>query len=334
MKNKAWDMLTDEEKASLSLSINHGKSSWQAGEILKKSHYKYLEIEARAKEFFSMFTEYFRLTNNKLIPENSDIPEDFKKFIELTLVKRYSYREAVAEMKGFKSRIANRSNHVRVGYLKELLEFIKNHKDPIHRELHALIINFDRWNNNRILPIQLQAPSAFKRRNKARWSKHLKNIYNLDPLIIHRLLTKFNEIPSKVPLYLPIVSHTFVNGYEIVKIKKNDNSILKFLSEDIKLYVFLKYEDALAYADLVCEYVSNEERDCKVGQHFWPEYRRLIAKAYNYEQLNNLIPRLNSVELLRGEEKARTVKYKTNKTGKSKLDNKPENRVDDSKFWE
>ena len=78
MNSKAWDILLDEEKAALSLSINHSKSTWQAGEILNKAHYKYLEIHARAKKFFVMFTQYFKKTGDRLIPDNSEMSWDLR----------------------------------------------------------------------------------------------------------------------------------------------------------------------------------------------------------------------------------------------------------------
>lgn len=43
-QQKAWSCLIDKEQQSLFLQLSESKSSWEAGEILKLSHYKYLEI--------------------------------------------------------------------------------------------------------------------------------------------------------------------------------------------------------------------------------------------------------------------------------------------------
>ena len=43
-QKKAWSCLIDKEQQSLFLQLSESKSSWEAGEILKLSHYKYLEI--------------------------------------------------------------------------------------------------------------------------------------------------------------------------------------------------------------------------------------------------------------------------------------------------
>ena len=47
---KAWDCLTEQEQNSLFLNLSNGLSARETGEILKVSHYKYLEIKARARE--------------------------------------------------------------------------------------------------------------------------------------------------------------------------------------------------------------------------------------------------------------------------------------------
>ena len=57
----AWDCLTEQERASLMFIQGKGLSTWEAGEILKMSHYKYLELKARAEKLFKLFSDYFEL---------------------------------------------------------------------------------------------------------------------------------------------------------------------------------------------------------------------------------------------------------------------------------
>ena len=190
MNGKAWEILTQEEQIALTLSINHGKSSWQAGEIMEKAHYKYLEIQARAKMFFKIFTLYFQKSGEQLIPDNSDMTWDFQEFILCTLQNRKGYRETI-KIIGKESKLCHKKAKERVEALKGYMAWLDNHEDPVHKELHDLIKEFDRWNNFRILPEDLQEPSAFKRRNKTRLLKHLKNLKNLEAFLVDRLINKF-----------------------------------------------------------------------------------------------------------------------------------------------
>lgn len=61
-QQKAWSCLIDKERQSLFLQLSESKSSWEAGEILKLSHYKYLEIRERSEKFFRLFSDFLRNT--------------------------------------------------------------------------------------------------------------------------------------------------------------------------------------------------------------------------------------------------------------------------------
>lgn len=61
-QKKAWDCLKDLEQKSLFLQLSENKSSWEAGEILKLSHYKYLEVRERSEKFFRLFSDFLRNT--------------------------------------------------------------------------------------------------------------------------------------------------------------------------------------------------------------------------------------------------------------------------------
>lgn len=331
MNNKAWEILTNEEKAALSLTINHGKSSWQAGEILNKAHYKYLEIQARARTFFKIFTEYFNLSGGELIPKDSDITWDFQEFILCTLQNRLGYRETLRYI-GKESPLYHKKAIKRLEVLRKYLENLQNHPDPVHQALYDLIIEFDRWNNFRILPEELQEPSAFKRRNKTRLLKHLKNLKELDPFHIDRLMNKFVVTKSYrgKSMYLPLVSDTFPDGYEVLHIRVT-SKIVKYLSHHLKLYIFKDKDEADDYAYLVSEYLGIENKNCKQGQRFWPQFRILIKKAFNYNMVNNIIPRRsNLVNAFTDLDKVHLLKMKEIT---AKDITAPEKRADGSTFW-
>lgn len=332
MKSKAWDILNDEEKSALSLTTNYGKSSWQAGEILNKAHYKYLEIQARAKHFFKIFTLYFEKTNGKLIPENSDMTWDLQEFILCTLQNRMGYRDTLKAI-GKESSLNHRLALVRTQELEKKLNWLNTHSDSIHRELFDLIKEFDRWNNFRILPENLQEPSAFKRRNKTRLLKHLKNMKKLDPFHIDRLMNQFSA-PKKYhlkKLYLPIISDSFPEGYEIIQIKAT-TKIVNFISGNLNLYMFQEREDADDYAYLVEDYLSQENKSCKQGQRFWPQFRTLVKKADNYNNVNNIIPRRANLEIAFRD--LDRIHLKRVKEVKAKDLAEPAKRVEPGSFWD
>ena len=66
---KAWDCLTEQEQNSLFLNLSNGLSARETGEILKVSHYKYLEIKARAEKLFKQLSNvsYLSCIYNKRI---------------------------------------------------------------------------------------------------------------------------------------------------------------------------------------------------------------------------------------------------------------------------
>lgn len=332
MRSKAWDILNDEEKAALSLSTNHSKSTWEAGEILNKSHYKYLEIQARAKHFFVMFTNYFKLTNDQLIPEDSDISWDFREFILCTIEERMGYRQTL-KMIGKESDLTSKAAAVRNKAIEEFMDNLLKHKDPKHRELFNIIKEFDRWNNFRILPVGLQEPSAFNRRNKTKTLKYIKNLYELDRAIIDIIKNPRLKPKNDDCYYLPIVcKNNDNNDYEIIKLSKS-SEIIKHLSKELNLYIFDDYEVADDYGFLLEQYLIKKKRTCKIGQTFWPKYRTLVSKAINYNDVNNIHPkRVNHIkEAFENFDKIILKKHESKH--KDKITDSGESRLSDDKFW-
>lgn len=295
MESKAWVILTEEEKTALSLSIHHGKSTWQAGEILGRAHYKYIEIQTRARAFFEMFTKYFREFDDRLIPQDTDMTWDFQEFILCTIEERMKYRETL-KMIGRESPLADKKSQVRIETLVKYMGDLSRKQDEHHRALFDLIKEFDRWNNFRILPECLQEPSAFKRRNKTRLIKHLKNIKDLEGYHIDRLISNFKTPKNYrgLTLYLPLVNNNNINGYEVVQIK-GEHYIINHLSKDLHLYLFKEEDLADDYGFLVNTYLNAKNRTCILGQKFWPKYRTLVKEAYNYNEVNNIIPRRSNL---------------------------------------
>lgn len=295
MKSKAWHILSDDEKSSLTLAFNQKKSSWEAGEIMDKSHYKYLEINARAKFFFKRFTEYYEMTDQLLVPANIQIPLDFRDFIHHVIEDRLNYTKAARKLNK-KSPLRTNNSKEKTRVLTEYLDILKNQENPMGLELYDLILDFDRWNNFRILPDALQEPSAFKRRNKSRLMKHLKNLKNIDEFHLFKFTKKLSSKKnSGKKLYLPLISENFKEGFKVVKMDRKKD-LVEYISKEFQLYMFKDERTAKDYAILVEEYLNLENKNVKKGQSFWPSFRKLIQKSYNYNQVHNIIPRRKNLE--------------------------------------
>lgn len=320
-----WEILSQEEKTALTLSINYGKSTWQAGEIMNKAHYKYLEIQARATQFFKMYNEYFVATGNKRIPDGCVMDVYFRDFIIYTVFERKTPKEAISLLGNNPLVVAAARERI----FREQLQNLANSDNEKYRMLYDLIYEYDRWNNIRILPPSLQEPSAYKRRNKARLIKHLKNLSSLDPYYIHRFVNRFQVKPGRKALFIAVLSKDKEEGYDIIRIVKK-KSVVDYISKHLRLYIFKEDVDADQFGFLVNKYLKNENKDCKDGQKFWPLYRKIIETAYNYNDVNNIIPRRKHIEKAFRDLDEINIRKQAKK---SRDINGAMNRADSDKFW-
>src|SRR6478735_5583892 len=95
--NAAYRILTAEEKASLTLQTIENKSTWEAGQILNKSHYKYLEIQKRAEKFFEVFTRHYNLYG-KLIPDGLGLNCYFEQYITIAITQRVKIKDIICQI--------------------------------------------------------------------------------------------------------------------------------------------------------------------------------------------------------------------------------------------
>jgi len=277
----AWDILNTDEKTAVSLSLGHGKSTWEAGEILNKAHFKYLEIQKRARKFLEIFTNHLEKYEH-LFPEDLLLSFPFKEYLMLTVLERKNISQSVKQMEDPSYGVANRRNKLIINEIKKLREI----NTESAYDLYNLIMDFDRWNNFRILPLEIQEPSAFKRRNKARNVKHLKNITSLPQFSIMKVIERYSYSGKYTKIYLPLISRHLDNDYKIISVKKK-TSIIKEIT-GIGLFLFTSRAIGEEFANLVAGYFLNSVKNCKTGQKFWPEFRVLIPKAYNYKELENI----------------------------------------------
>lgn len=286
LNKKVWGILTEDEKSSLTLQHGLDKSSWEAGEILNRSHYKYLEIKYRAGQFLKMFTEHLELYD-EVIPQ--DIPGDkiILKFLRLCIEKRLKPMEAINKLD---EDVKINKAIINEKLITQMAKWQKS--DNAHCIIiHDLVKEYDRWNNFRILPKQIQEPSAYKRRIKNSYKKHLKIISTINALSLKKLLKLYNT--SRRPyLYMPLMKE----GVPCLYTVKNNKQSFKILST-IGLYLFEKKENASEYLDLVEGYVTKKKKECKDGLNFWPKYRDIIKLAKNYPEVQQITPTRRHLQL-------------------------------------
>lgn len=280
-----YTILKKEELSSLSLSRVQNKSTWEAGEILNRSHYKYLEIKTRAEKFFEVFILHYN-TYGTLIPEGLKLNPDFKRYLLLGIEKRLSIKEIISNIENpeYKKR------DTREALISKYIIQLRISKSIHAQNLYGLIMDFDKYNNFRILPRDVQEPSAFKRRNKTRFKKHLQISITLDPYPLHRIKELYenkSKTLKKDNEGYAILAH-YPHSKGIIKINASQDNLKAFSS--ISLYVFKDKAEAKEYLDLVFEYWANKERNPKSGLIFWPMFRNMIKLAMNYDLINNIAP--------------------------------------------
>lgn len=287
LNTHAWDILLESEKTALNLQYVTEKSSWQAGEIMKKSHYKYLEIKYRAERFLKLFTEYFTI-HPTLIPE--PVRERYTNpgavaalfYLERCILKRAKPFEALNNWNEKNEEALTKSEMN--DNLEKLLSVWAESDDLYEMAIFNMVKEFDRWNNFRILPKNCQEPSAYKRRLKNVQKRRVKLACSLSPLALEKIVALFGA--KKQPcLFLPILVESKIHVLRV----KDKPKIVEILS-DFNLYLFKEQSDATTYADLIQMYVVKSKRECQDGLAFWPNYRTMVKKAINFDTIDNITP--------------------------------------------
>lgn len=287
-QQQAWDWLLPVEQNSLYLTLSNGKSSWEVGTILKISHYKYLEIRERSETLFKMFAKFLEEYYCLFRPDGP-CQEDFKEYMEALICLRKSRKQA-AKYTGISSNLLSEVSNKKI--LKNMNR-LKNSDDQWDIDTYNLILEFDRWNNFRILPTELQRPSAYKRRINKKHKAHLKYLLELPKKkswLLERIKERFYfKTPKASNKYYTVLidREKYDEGYFVLPIKRDPENIEELTK--FQLYVFENKIEADSYGFKVANY-GIQTSQVKLGLKFWPEYRILIEKAINYKQLNNLEP--------------------------------------------
>ncbi len=287
INQQAWALLSQDEKTALSLQLGMTKSSWESGEIMNKSHYKYLEIKYRGVQFLKMFTEHLEVFD-EIVPNYVKGDGLVIKYLKLCLEKRMKPIPAMVVLSQEFGRVSKAILNEKITNQFKKWETEDN---AIHQTVMNLVKEFDRWNNFRILPKNIQEPSAFKRRVKNAYKKQIKATCSLHELAIEKIQKLYGTKKSP-SMYLPLISNS---KPIILRIKINNGSMN--VVNTISLYTFKSQEDATNYTNAIFEYLGKGKKDCIDGLTFWPKYRDIIQRAVNYQKIMQINPSRKYLQL-------------------------------------
>lgn len=280
--SKAWSILTPDEQMVLNLTVIHGKSSWEIGEIMGRAHFKLLEIQKRAIKFFEIFTAHYE-TYGELFPLESVADSDFREYFTEVIENRKIPREAVKNM--YNSNVWDIKDS-RYRLLVEGMKKLQKSKNQCDRDLFNLIKEFDAWNNHRVLPESIQEPSAYKRRNKAREAKYLRNMSKIPKISLDFIEEKYGYNGKFQKMFIALFSNEYEGGYKIVPVKYNHKNLTELTR--IFIYAFDKEVLAVNFANLVVEYLQDKGKTPVSGQKFWPKFRDVRKYAINFLDMENV----------------------------------------------
>lgn len=277
-REKAWSYLTDQEKQSIYLTTGQGLSGWQAGEILQVTHYKYLELKARSETLFKLFSDYFE-AHHDLVNPSAQISPAFRDYLYGSIEKRLPTHEAAIYAGDSRwSTVKVRESEILQG-----MKALKQSSNIWDTNLYQLIIEFDRWNNFRILPTVLQAKSPYKRKSNRQAKAYFKYLKNVNPNTITRII-KTLSYKGKNPLFIALFSQELEGGFTVIPIK-GDKKNVEYLNFR-RIYIFSTKLEAISFATLVIRY--DMIYTSKDGLKFWKDYQETVEKAVNYSQISHV----------------------------------------------
>ena len=314
-QKKAWDCLLEVEKQSLFLQLSYGKSSWEAGTILKLSHYKYIEVRERSEKFFKMFTDFFSIHESIFRPQ-CPCEDRFKDYIEAVIEKRMTRVQAGFVM-GDSSNVIPK---VRSRVITNNLIRLRESDNQWDRDTLILISEFDRWNNIRVLPKMMQQPSAFKRKSNKKDKIYIKYLLDRVPEWIHTKVIerfRYKAKPSMKKRWVCLISsELYTDGYILLPVRPTDEVVNEM--NRFYFYVFDEKEDADTFGFMVSKFAF-KTKGVKLGQKFWPEYRYTVQRAVNYNQINNIYFNVKTLDKAYNVHKPEP-KPKKIKTGEQRVD--------------
>jgi hypothetical protein len=286
-KTKIWAHLNADEKMALTLATGNGKSTWEAGTIMGKSHYKFLEIFYRGTHFLKLFTQHYQL-HRDFFSEDLSISPIIKSYLDLVMRLRYKPSDAIKKLN---HPIFNVTRHRTLMFEKELEKW-RVSKIASEQLFYHLVMEFDRWNNHRILPKELQEPHAFKRRNKNSLRAVMKGWMNMkynNPMLLKELLSLQVEDKKKQKrAYIGIITDGRSYQFEVIKVKYN--KVTKPILKQHKIFAFDTPKKAHNLMVIVTDYFAKHEHKSAEGLIFWPIIRTDVQMALNHNEIMGITP--------------------------------------------
>lgn len=284
-QEKAWNCLTKLEQDAIFLVLGEGKTTWEAAQILNVTHYKYLEMKERAEKFFRLFGDFFERHEAIFRPDCPCEPQ-FRDFIESLLEQRSSIVEARLNSGDSAHLIPSVTRRC----INRNMRWLLDTGNIWDKDTRNLILEFDRWNTFRILPVMLQQPSAYKRRINRKHKAYIKYIlHKLPEWAVDRIKERFwykSKKKSKEKLWISLFYTSDIKHYKVISVKP-DPEVVKSLTK-FYIYVFKTQDEADTFGFLVSQFRNKSNKNIRVSQKFWPEYRLIVSQAVNYNTINNM----------------------------------------------
>lgn len=281
-EERAWSILDEMERSVLILNLTHGKSIREVGSILKKPHYRCLQVKERAESLFKLMINHYS-NYGSLFSPNSPTNKEFRSYIESLIEDRSTIKEAHC-----KSETANLMiPRLRERYIIKNMEYLGLSHDEWDKSTHNIILEFDRYNNFRILPKVLQRVSPFKRKYTKDMLRYLEGMTNHNDVRLDYLLSLVGKTKKEETcIYVVLFSYErFDFGYKVLPIYfKNKN--LNIFKEN-KYYLWDDIENADYFGTVVANFMY-KEKNSGIAQKFWGKYREHIKLAINYKEVNNI----------------------------------------------
>lgn len=270
-----------------------GMTTRQVSAILQLAIYKVREHHLRAVYLFKMFTDFFEKWPSIFRP-GGIVTQEFQDFILVSIKERLT--PALAAKKTNKGTWKNTG--IRNSQVIKAVTDLKSSHDEWDRDTWNLILEFDRYNNARILPPVLRRATPYPRKRQRQYLNQMVKARNLPEATVQFLLKQ--PRPKSGAYYFAV----FPQGelYKVVATSAGDKRLLNQLTS-IGLYVFNTRVEAETYAVTVLrilnEGVSQKRTNADGTKAYedWAYYRNLIRAAVNFEDLNNITKVLDEADV-------------------------------------
>lgn len=268
-KKQAWEHLTTPERTVLQLCYGHDKTTNEVSIITNTALYKTQEILNRGKKLFIMFSEYYEAFG-ELMPLDLPIPSPLRLYLLFTLKQRLHRSEALNKV------LRRYPLYNTRAFSPGIQKVLENISTEGYSEFHELVLEFDRWNNVRILPKHLGRITPYPRRQMKTYWPMEEAIISTSEIAYRLMVSKFKQTEPPV-VWLPLVGSYLPKGIQIIPMKKTPEALAYFA--DNKYLVFESRELATAMGKICLDRSFLGTPTRSESFRFWPKFRDLAKEA-------------------------------------------------------